>query len=220
MAAEWHYVVNRQQAGPVELYQIEQMLRGGSLSGNDIVFGPGLAEWTPAARVPALAHVFGGAPMGQMGSPLDALGNANMLNYRGMDTGGSGLSPRATDLLRQTKPWARFIAIIMFIGAGFMLIGGLGFMVAMSNVSSRNGPPAALGLVYLAMGALYITPALFLNRFASGIANLLMRNRMSDLEETLSAQKSFWKFMGIMTLVVLCLYAIGIVVFIGAVSRF
>ena len=71
--------------------------------------------------------------------------------------------------------------------------------------------PAVFGLVYVAFGLLYVLPALFLNRYSSHIADLLRTNRMTDLELALAAQKSFWKFVGVFILVILCLYVLGIV---------
>ena len=40
----------------------------------------------------------------------------------------------------------------------------------------------------------------------------MLSNRMNDLEEALGAQKSFWKFVGIMVLVMIGLYVVGIAI--------
>lgn len=215
MAAEWYYVTNQQQAGPVELQGLREMLASGAVSGTDMVFGPGLAEWTRAGQVPALFAARAVTPVGTA-NPLNAVAGGQTLSYRGAEVGGAELSHTAKDMLRQTKPWARFVAVMMFIGAAFMLVGGGIAMIggAMMGSGVRGAMPAGLGLVYLAMGALYLAPAVFLNRYASGIQSLMQTNRMSDLERALGAQKSFWKFMGIMMIIVLAGYAVGIGIFV------
>jgi len=91
-----------------------------------------------------------------------------------------------------------------------MVLSGISIMVGgiMMSGRMRNAMPAGLGLIYLAFGALYFAPAIFLNRFASGIFNLLRTGRMSDLEQALGAQKSFWKFMGIMMIIIIVIYVV------------
>ena len=77
-----------------------------------------------------------------------------------------------------------------------------------------------IGLMYFAIAAIYVAPAIFLNRYASGIAALLRTNRSSDLEQALRSQKSFWKFIGILMLVILSIYAvIALVAVIAAIMR-
>jgi len=53
---------------------------------------------------------------------------------------------------------------------------------------------------------------IFLNRYASRIGNLVNSNHPGDLEEALAAQKSFWRYLGILTLAMICLYALFVVI--------
>jgi hypothetical protein len=127
------------------------------------------------------------------------------------------VSPRAVDLLRQTQPWVRFLSVLIFIGFGLMMLGVvIGLLIA-----ARSARMELVGVfaVYAVLGALYLAPAVFLGRYASHIANLRLSFRAHDLENALQAQKSFWKFVGILTVVMLVLYAVGILVFVvgGAV---
>ena len=92
-----------------------------------------------------------------------------------------------------------------------MLLGGLCGVVA-SAVGSRSFVPGIVLLVYIPFGALYIFPAVFLSRYASCITRLLQIRRSEDLEAALAAQKSFWKFIGITIVVVLCIYLAGVVI--------
>jgi hypothetical protein len=202
MAADWYYLSNQQQAGPVELEALKAMVRAGSPSPADLVFGPGLTEWTPVSQVPAL------------GSGGGSGGGAAVIGYRGVETGNAGISPRAADMLRQTGPWVRFISVLMLIAAGLVLIGGVFALGAGAFMGSRAGGaiPGVVGVGYIVLGALYGVPALLLGRYASRIGALMRTNRMGDLEEALGAQKSFWKFVGVLMVVMLCVYAAVIVV--------
>src|SRR6185437_9085155 len=128
MAADWYYVANQKQVGPVELQALRDMLDAGSLTSADMVYGPGLSEWTRAGLIASLSHGDTAEIPVAQASPQSA-GDIGMLAYRSMETGNAGLSHTATDFLRQTKPWARFIAIMMFIFAGLMVLSGIGIMV-------------------------------------------------------------------------------------------
>ncbi len=117
------------------------------------------------------------------------------------------------DLLRQTRPWVRFMSVMSFIGSGFMLIFGVAVMVIGSlGPSGKDLPTPALGLVYVPLAFLYVYPGVKLWSYASAIEKLTLSRAVDDLDGALGQQKSFWRFVGIMALVVMGLYAVGIVV--------
>ena len=121
------------------------------------------------------------------------------------------------EYLKQTKPWVRFISILGFIGTGFLLLLGLFLVLGASVLSSRFGsafggvPAALIGLIYLVLGAFYILPAVFLFRYASGIQKALTVDLMSGVEDALRSQKSFWRFVGVLMLILLILQVIVLV---------
>ena len=39
-----------------------------------------------------------------------------------------GLTPLAQQYLNETRPWVRFISVLTFVAAGFMLLAGLGIL--------------------------------------------------------------------------------------------
>jgi hypothetical protein len=75
-----------------------------------------------------------------------------------------------------------------------------------------GGVAAALSVVYGLLGLLYIYPALKLWRYASGINVLARVQDSTSLHAALDEQRAFWKFIGIMILVILSLYLLIIVV--------
>lgn len=119
------------------------------------------------------------------------------------------VTPLMIDYLRATKPWVRFLSILMFVMVGLMLVGGLVMMLSGATGLGATGP--ILGLVYWVMAILYLAPAYFLFQFASSIGNLLQGGGDVAMEAALGSQKSFWRFTGIVTLVIVCIYALVIV---------
>jgi membrane protein YqaA with SNARE-associated domain len=125
---------------------------------------------------------------------------------------GAQVSDLAVEALRQTRPWVVFLSVMSFIGCGFMLLAGVGMMVVGAfTPSSSPVPTAVLGLIYIPMAFLYIYPALKLWAFGGAITRLTASRSSADLEAALSQQKSFWKFLGIVTIVLMALYGVAIV---------
>jgi Family of unknown function (DUF5362) len=123
-----------------------------------------------------------------------------------------GTDPRAVpteatvELLRQTRPWVVFLGVMAFIGTAFMLLGGLG-SIALGLMGGREtAPMAMLGMVYIPLALLYVYPGLKLWGYGSAINRLTVNRSPEDLEAALAHQKSFWKFAGITTIVMMVLY--------------
>jgi hypothetical protein len=139
----------------------------------------------------------GGVPLGEMAGQSDA----------------GAVSDRVVELMRQTRPWVIFLAILGFIGAGFMVLGGLVFVAgaAMGGTGEKGFPMAGLGVVYVVLAALYVWPSVLLLRYGMSIGKLVQEPRMEQLATSVGHQKSFWKLVGIMAAVMLALYPIIIV---------
>jgi hypothetical protein len=132
------------------------------------------------------------------------------------------LTPLARQYLDQTRPWVRFMAIVTFVGAGLTALLAAVILVAvvLSGGLGREGnAPASQGgalgavlaaLVYLATACLYVALGLFLSRYAAAIHRLQATGAEADLEDALKSQKSFWRFVGICTVVGLVIGAIGL----------
>lgn len=122
------------------------------------------------------------------------------------------VSWRAVDMLRQTRPWVRLISILLFLGGAISLLMGALAGIAVLGGAMRGDHVAAVGAVavYLVIGIVYIAPAIYLFRYASRIVLLEQFASFSNLEKALSAQKSFWRFVGIASLAVIGLYIVAI----------
>lgn len=148
------------------------------------------------------------------------------LNYPAMDPNishpnASTVSPAVIEPLRRTKGWARFLSVLGYIGSSLMIFAGIGMIVAGAvgglGVGGKSGvyagvPFGFMGAIYIVMSLIYLVPAFLLGRYATRIGGLMQRQTELDLIATLDAQRSFWKFVGVMTLVVLAIYAVGFVI--------
>jgi hypothetical protein len=119
------------------------------------------------------------------------------------------VTPLMAEHLRATKPWVRLISVIMFISVGLMFLGGLVMMLMPSPAGMRGfGFGPIVGIFYFIFGLLYLLPAYFLHQYASSINDFLQGGGDSAMENALGSQKSFWRFVGILTLVIISLYAL------------
>jgi hypothetical protein len=117
----------------------------------------------------------------------------------------------------------RLLSVVCFATAALCAMGGLGVLaLGILGLGPWGRLGALVGLAYAAAGVVYVFPALYLSRYASAIRELLISGQASDMESALGHQKSFWRFIGVMTLVFLCLYALVLVVLlaIGMVGFF
>ena len=126
------------------------------------------------------------------------------------------ITEEMVNALRGTKGWVQLIGILMFIGAAFMVIGALGMifggaMMASGAPGMPQGMFTGVGVVYLVMSVVYIFPATYLVKYGSAIGRLVSDGRAEDMEAALQQQQKFWKFVGVLALVMIVLMVIGMV---------
>lgn len=141
---------------------------------------------------------------------------------------GSAVGSAVVDQLARTKGWTRFFSILMWIGAVFLLLGGavMVFMGLAAGATSGQieeqlaavGGGLGIGVVYLVMAFFYIYPALKLGGYSSRIGDLMNAPNEANLIAALNEQRAFWKYVGILMIVMFVFYAIAIVVMIVGVA--
>jgi len=121
--------------------------------------------------------------------------------------------------LLETVRWTKFLAILTFIMIGFMVLGalflifGMGAMMSNGmNMGAMGGFGAAgLGTGYLILIGLYIYPVLCLYRFGTNIKAGIQSNNQLLINEGFRYQKNMYRFIGILTIIVLALYLLAII---------
>ena len=119
-----------------------------------------------------------------------------------------------TDNIKQhlltTASWTRFLAIISFIFVGLMGVGSL--IALIGALVTGFGPLMLMALVYVVLTVVMVFPGLYLIRYAMSIEKGLGSNSQTEFEIAIENLKSFFKFMGIYTIVVISLYIIMMIV--------
>lgn len=91
----------------------------------------------------------------------------------------------------------------------------MGFMFsAFDNGMLGSGMKLGMIMLYVLIGLIYFFPILYLFRFSNWTKKALMNKSSLDLSVALKNLKSHYKFIGILTIVIISLY---ILVIIGAV---
>ena len=115
----------------------------------------------------------------------------------------------AFQLLREIAKWGRFLAIAGYIGLAFLLLLGLISGVLIANSQFHEG--IFVIIFYSIFVAVYIFPVYYLHRFSTNMTIALDKNDSSKLTESLVFLKSHYKFLGILTLILLTLYVLGMI---------
>ena len=130
------------------------------------------------------------------------------------------LDQPSTAYLGEAAKWAKFLAIMGFIFCAFMVVAALfaGSMMSamMSSAGSGFGSMYGSGVItviYLFGAALYFFPCLFLFRFASQMQDAIRNHEQSKLQGSLKNLKSCFRFLGILTIVIIAIY---VLILIGA----
>jgi len=125
------------------------------------------------------------------------------------------ITSQAKSFLKETASWAQFLAIIGFIGLGFLVLVGISMNYIMGSLGDTEAfgfyPTTYLTAFYLILALLYFFPVLNLYRFASNTKQALRTNDTQKLTEALGYLKSHYKIIGLITATFMALYILMIV---------
>lgn len=131
------------------------------------------------------------------------------------------LTPEAQYYLQETGRWAYFISIVGFVMCALFLIAAL-FIGALFSILAQfspvyrqmpSGVGGALSVIFILMDVLYFFFPFYLYQFAGRIKKGLLLTDTDQVTQALSKLKSFFKLCGIVTIVMLCIYALEIIIF-------
>jgi len=124
-----------------------------------------------------------------------------------------GITTFMVEAMRRTKPWVLLIGIVLIISAAFMILATFGIFAASTMSLGNEGPGAGtmlgIGGMYAIMSVIYLMLGIYLFKFSSAIGRLLLISSVVNMEDTLDAQRKFWKFAGLLTAVMLVVMVIG-----------
>ncbi|MES1226036.1 MAG: hypothetical protein ABUT20_61745 [Bacteroidota bacterium] len=135
---------------------------------------------------------------------------------------GLGIDPAAKAHLSEAARWARFLAIVGFVIIGLLVVmalfAGAIFGTYFNAMSPQGGGAMAAGmgvgftLYMLICAAIGFFPFLFLYRFSAKAKAALASGDQGSLNSSLQNLKVYFRYLGIITIIVLALYAIGLLV--------
>lgn len=122
-----------------------------------------------------------------------------------------------TGYLGEIAKWAKFLSIVGFVMVGIMVIVSLfagTIMTYYSNAMGGGMPVMSGGLltvVYLLFALLIFFPYFYLYNFAKKMQVALRSSNQEELAKSFSNLKSCFKFVGILTIVLLSFYALAFI---------
>ena len=135
---------------------------------------------------------------------------------------GFGIDTASRAHLWEAAKWAKFLAIVGFVVCGLIVIVGIffgSFLSMMSGVYSdeyrgstalTSGMGAFMAIFYAGLAVLFFFPYLFLFRFANHMKSALNTNDQHTLNSSFQNLKIMFRYVGILTIVLLSFYALAI----------
>ena len=132
--------------------------------------------------------------------------------------------------LNEIRKWSMFLAILGYVGVGVLLFLGVLLFVATSFHSSFQPDQLGfigpwLGIIYIILAAISFFPAFYMYRFSGKARHSLLQIGSLHASNVLMAEsidylKKYFRYIGILTIVILCIYLIvAIGVFIAFAIR-
>ncbi|RZK79878.1 MAG: hypothetical protein EOO92_08540 [Pedobacter sp.] len=121
--------------------------------------------------------------------------------------------------LYETSKWARFLSIVGFIATVFMVMLSFSIsamMGAMDKMTAGNNPYAqipsgVLTFWLLIISLIYFYPSFLLFKYSGACKNAVLYGDQESLVTAMAKMKSFFKFWGILLIVMLSFYAIAFI---------
>jgi hypothetical protein len=125
------------------------------------------------------------------------------------------LEEEALKDLDKTRKWSMFLAILGFIFAGIMLIGGLIASLFLSVFKTEHalfGVTELLVIVgILVFILIYFFPMLYLFRFSKHTSNAVRTLDKQEMQNAIKYLRKYYVYIGILTIIVLAIYFIAII---------
>ncbi|MDR1802391.1 MAG: hypothetical protein LBQ94_02180 [Treponema sp.] len=138
-------------------------------------------------------------------------------------TGQGSLTETMLIQLKGASPWLRFVGVLGFIGAGFLILIGVVvlsiasfFSRSFADIDPFSGSVGAAFWVFIALfwfilGVLLVLPSLFMYRFGEKIRGYLRTGAEQELELAFKNNRLLWKSVGIICIVQLAFFPLSMI---------
>lgn len=126
---------------------------------------------------------------------------------------GLNIDAELLPILNDTRKWTMFIAIIGFVGIGFLVVMAfsVGTIMEMSQ-QDMPFPSYTFTIIYLLLAVLYFFPVLYLYRFSVNTKKAIEDSSSAGLIEAFANLKAHYKFIGILLIVMLTFYVLAFII--------
>ncbi|HQU56904.1 MAG: DUF5362 family protein [Chitinophagaceae bacterium] len=134
---------------------------------------------------------------------------------------GLSVDEQAKRFLKESARWGKFLSIVGFIVCILLVVAGIYFATVSSQFTNEfrrygsNMPfeklGAAIAIVYIVIAIIYFFPCLYLFKFSNHMSTAMASNDQAQMNEGFMHLKSMFKYVGIFTIIILCLYLLGLV---------
>jgi hypothetical protein len=117
--------------------------------------------------------------------------------------------------LLEASKWGQFLAIVGYVAMGLLVIVAIVMMFALSAISQFAGsgfPMGLVGLVYVLLAVVYYFPVTYLYKFSVQMKQAILMQNEALLASGFKNLKSLFKFLGVLTIVMLSLYGLGLLI--------
>lgn len=121
---------------------------------------------------------------------------------------------QAASYITETAKWSRFLSIVSFIVCGLFILIAIfaGSMIASFGAATPGFSAAGLGgfvtVIYLIFAAIWLIPNIFRYQFAVKALQAIRNNDQALLNESFGKLKTYNKYWGILTIIILGFYAL------------
>lgn len=170
----------------------------------------------PSSGLPSLTNIKifneNQSKMEDLNQPLDA--------GLGSDASDDGL--KITDEIRrywlETANWVLFLAVLLFISIGLLLIGM--FVGGIMSAGNAVGGGIAFMVMFFLYALLLFFPAWYYYKFSTLTKQALNTGDNNALEDGFDYLKRFYRFIGILIIVVIALYVLFFIFGIALLSNY
>lgn len=139
-------------------------------------------------------------------------------NYysEGYNEKGLHLTEPSCGFLKEIAKWTKFLSILGFIGIAFMVVASFFMGTAMASMPNMDLPTThvlkwMVPAIYIIIAIVYVFPIYYLYKFSVNTRSALDRGDTDSLTEAFRYLKSHYKFIGVMVIIMMCIYAVAIV---------
>ncbi len=127
--------------------------------------------------------------------------------------------------LDSIRKWSKFLSILGFIGCGFLILAAIFMGVFMGSLGEIPGgmsflPAAMISVIYIILTVLYFFPVYYLFRFSVSMGNALNSADKGEFHNAFLNLSRHYKFIGIMTIVIISIYILAMLGGITAAAIF